>query len=98
MIVILRMGFFRGRRHARRAAGVLDELVDAQVELLPQLPESRRANAADYLAELALLADTYRYYADGWIEREELERRGNDTIERLSQLRDLQEPQHTELD
>ncbi|MQA11420.1 MAG: hypothetical protein GEU98_23285 [Pseudonocardiaceae bacterium] len=97
---MLRMNLARGRRHARRAAGVLDELVDKQVSLLPQLPEHRRAAAADYLAELALLAAAYRYYADRWIGREELERRGHVAIARLDELRAAQQHQRefTDLD
>ncbi|WP_207894498.1 hypothetical protein [Tamaricihabitans halophyticus] len=95
-----RMNLARSRRHARRAACVLDELVESQVELLPRLPEHRRAVAAEYLAELAMLADAYRYYGQRWIDREELERRGHSAIDRLDTLQTMQERQreYTDLD
>lgn len=95
---MLRMKPMRRRRRARRAARVLDELVDAQAPLLPELPENRQASAADYLAELAHLADTYRYYADGWIDRAELEQRGATTVSRLNRLRTLDSREYTERD
>ncbi|AHH93417.1 hypothetical protein GCM10010174_32380 [Kutzneria viridogrisea] len=90
------MGFGRRRffawtgwraRRALRTAQLLDEVVDSQLPLLPALPEARRRRSADYLAELVMLSQAYRHYAAGWIDRKELERRGQGVLGRLTTLR-----------
>jgi hypothetical protein len=86
---------------ARRAlctAQLLDEVVDGQLPLLAALPEARRRRSADYLAELVLLAQAYRHYAAGWIDRRELERRGHGVLGRLTVLRMQPAAQVTERD
>jgi hypothetical protein len=92
----------RGRRARRalRAAGMLDEIVDSQLPLLAGLPEASRRRSAGYLAELVMLAQDYRHYANGWIGRTELEQRSHRTMRRLDGLR-YRHPstaQFTELD
>ena len=90
-----------GRRvkRALRSAQVLDEVVAAQLALVSRLPEDSRRRAADYLAELVMLAQSYRHFAAGWITRRELERRGTVTMERLAELRKPQQrAQFTEQD
>ena len=77
-------------RRARRAldsARVIDEVVNNQLMLVSRLPEDGRRRAADFLAELVMLAQSYRHYAAGWLTRKELERRGLETMRRLSVLR-----------
>ena len=79
-----------GGRRARRAldsARVLDEVVANQLALVSRLPEDGRRRAADFLAELVMLAQAYRHYAAGWIGRRELERRGMDTMRTLAAIR-----------
>ncbi|WP_253671418.1 hypothetical protein [Streptoalloteichus tenebrarius] len=84
-----------GRRHrlgwrarrAIRAATLLDRVVDSQLPLVTGLPEASRRHSADYLAELVMLAQAYRHYAAGWIDRRELDRRGRAAVARLDQLR-----------
>ena len=81
--------FSRSRR-AKRAldsARVLDEVVANQLALVSRLPEDGRRRAADFLAELVMLAQAYRHYAAGWIGRRELERRGLCTMRTLADLR-----------
>lgn len=79
-----------GPRRAKRAlhsAKVLDEVVANQLPLLVRLPEASRRRAADFLAELVMLAHAYRHYAAGWINRRELERRALITMQRLAAIR-----------
>lgn len=79
-----------GGRRARRAldsARVIDEVVNDQLLLVARLPEENRRRAADFLAELVMLAQAYRHYAAGWIGRRELERRGQHTMRRLATIR-----------
>jgi hypothetical protein len=87
-------------RRALRSAKIIDDIVEAQLPLIPRLPEESRRRASDYLAELVLLAQSYRYFAAGWIGRRELERRGLATMERLAALRRPrpESPQFTEQD
>ncbi|MBV9845652.1 MAG: hypothetical protein JOZ47_11325 [Kutzneria sp.] len=82
-------------RRALRTARILDDVVNNQLPLITALPEARRRRSADYLAELVMLAQTYRHYAAGWIDRQELERRGTVALARLSELR--QQPQTAQL-
>jgi hypothetical protein len=74
-------------RRALRAAATLDEVVDNQLPLLAALPERSRRRSAGYLAELVMLAQAYRHYAAGWINRQELERRSALTVRRLNNFR-----------
>ncbi|WP_433870756.1 hypothetical protein [Saccharopolyspora sp. CA-218241] len=71
------------RRRALRSARVLDEVVDAQLALLPELPDDLRERAADRLAELVGLSQAYRHFSQGWITRRELETRGRAALRRL---------------
>ena len=94
------MVFSRRSRRVKRAldsARVLDEVVANQLALVSRLPEDGRRRAADFLAELVMLAAAYRHYAAGWIDRRELERRGLSIMQRLSVLR-ARRPQFTEQD
>ncbi|MBW4719517.1 hypothetical protein KZQ38_20210 [Saccharothrix sp. SC076] len=75
-------------RRALKAARMLDEVVDTQLPLLASFDEDRRRRSADYLAELVKLAQDYRYYAHGWIDAAELDRRGHRAMDRLSRLRE----------
>jgi hypothetical protein len=86
-------------RRARRAldsARVLDEVVANQLALVSRLPEEGRRRAADFLAELVMLAQAYRHYAAGWISRRELEQRGLNTMQRLAVIRQRRAAQFTE--
>jgi hypothetical protein len=74
-------------RKAVRAAGMLDEIVDSQLPLLAGLPEASRRRSASYLAELVMLAQDYRHFAAGWINRGELEQRNHRTMRRLNNFR-----------
>ncbi len=69
------------------SARVLDEVVANQLALVSRLSEEGRRRAADFLAELVMLATAYRHYAAGWISRRELERRGLHTMRRLALIR-----------
>lgn len=75
------------RRRALRTARLLDQVVDRQLSLLAGLSEQGRRRSADYLAELVMLAQTYRHYANGWIDHRELNRQGEQTLRRLDNLR-----------
>jgi hypothetical protein len=79
----------RSRRvkRAMDSARVLDEVVANQLALVSRLSEDGRRRAADFLAELVMLATAYRHYAAGWITRRELERRGLHTMRRLAAIR-----------
>ncbi|GAA0508292.1 hypothetical protein GCM10011581_19760 [Saccharopolyspora subtropica] len=86
MIAKFLSGLPRWRRtRALRSAQLLDDVVDAQVETLPQLPDELRRRHADHLAELVLLAQSYRHYAAGWISRRELDKRGRAALRRMEQ-------------
>lgn len=78
----------RRTRRALKAARMLDAVVDTQLPLLVSFSEQRRRRSADYLAELVKLAQDYRYYANGWIDAEELDRRGKDAMSALTKLRE----------
>ena len=71
------------RRRALRSARMLDDMVDAQVVALPLLPEDVRSRSADQLAELVMLAQTYRHFSAGWITRSTLDRRCKEIVARL---------------
>ncbi|GAA2821499.1 hypothetical protein GCM10010470_65960 [Saccharopolyspora taberi] len=74
-------------RRALRSAAVLDEVVDSQVGMVPGLPPELRKRSADHLAELVLLAQSYRHYAAGWIDRRELEHRACAALDRMESRR-----------
>lgn len=74
-------------RKAVRAASMLDEIVDSQLPLLAGLPETSRRRSAGYLAELVMLAQAYRHYAAGWLDRRELEERSVLAMRRLNNFR-----------
>lgn len=76
------------RRRALRAARMLDEVVDTQLPFLASFDEQRRRRSATYLAELVKLARDYRYFANGWIDAKELERRGQVAMAALTRLRE----------
>ncbi|NUT53000.1 MAG: hypothetical protein HOV94_37785 [Saccharothrix sp.] len=79
------------RRRVKRAlaaARMLDEVVDTQLPFLASFDEQRRRRSANYLAELVKLAQDYRYFANGWIDAKELDRRGQDAMAALNRLRD----------
>jgi hypothetical protein len=87
-------------RKALHAATMLDEIVDSQLPLLAGLPEASRRRSASYLAELVMLAQDYRHYAAGWIDRGELDDRSQRTMGRLNNFRHRHPSaaQFTELD
>jgi hypothetical protein len=66
---------------------MLDEVVDSQLALLAGLPERSRRRSANYLAELVMLAQTYRHYAAGWLDRKELDRRSRIAMRKLDDFR-----------
>ncbi|SDC78535.1 hypothetical protein [Actinokineospora iranica] len=74
-------------QRALASAAMLDDVVAHQLPLLAALPEESRRRSADYLAELVMLAQSYRHYARGWITKRELDRRGRTAVTRLDQLR-----------
>lgn len=87
--IVARLGVRRWRvRRALRSARLLDEVVDTQLPLLVGFDEQRRRRSADYLAELVTLAQDYRYYARGWIDAKELDRRGQAAMAQLGKLRE----------
>ncbi|HEY4020288.1 MAG TPA: hypothetical protein VGM75_16470 [Pseudonocardiaceae bacterium] len=77
----------RRTRRALAAANMLDEVVDSQLALLAGLPERSRRRSANYLAELVMLAQTYRHYAAGWVDRKELDRRSRIAMRKLDHFR-----------
>lgn len=98
-----RMIGWRSRRVARalESARVIDDVVNNQLMLVSGLSEDGRRRAADFLAELVMLAQAYRHFAAGWITHRELERHGIETMRRLAvirQRRDHSAAQFTEQD
>ena len=75
------------RRTARLEADFLDHLVDSELEFLSRLPAPLRDGPADALTVLVMLAQDYRYYAQGWINRRELRRRAERALTDLDILR-----------
>jgi hypothetical protein len=67
--------FGTSRPQAARVAEALDRIVERDLELLRALPLDRRGAHADRLAAIVMLAQAYRYFARGWINRRELRRR-----------------------
>jgi hypothetical protein len=87
-------------RRALRAARMLNEVVDRQLPLRAGLPEPSRRRSANYLAELVMLAQAYRHYANGWLDRKELDARCRLAVRRLDNHRRRRPStaQYTELD
>lgn len=81
--------FGKARRVTRalESAQVLDDVVESQLALVARLPEESRGRAAEHLAEMVLLAQAYRHYAQGWITRRELDHRARDAAEKLTLMR-----------
>jgi hypothetical protein len=74
-------------RHAvAQEAAFLDDLVDAQLEFIRQLPMHRREELAEALAVLVMLAQDHRYRAQGWISRRELRHRIGQALAGLDAL------------
>jgi hypothetical protein len=71
---------------------MLDAVVDSHLPFVVRLPEVSRLRAAEFLAELVALAQSYRYYASGWISRRELEGHSMHAMQRLSMIRQSGSP------
>lgn len=67
-------------------ADFLDGVVDAQLELLCQLPVDQRDELVEALAVLVMLAADHRYHSRGWIGRRELRRRIDRALATLDAL------------
>lgn len=80
-------GATRRAKRAMESARVLDDVVESQLALVARLPEESRGRAAEHLAEMVLLAQSYRHYAQGWITRRELDRRARETAAKMALLR-----------
>lgn len=81
-------GVARRGRAARREADFLDRLVDAELEFVRRLPVHVRAEPAEALAVLVMLAQDHRHYAQGWISRRALRRRAEQAVTDLDRLRE----------
>ncbi|MGH3940346.1 MAG: hypothetical protein ACRDTG_17270 [Pseudonocardiaceae bacterium] len=68
-------------------AEFLDRLVDAELEFVRRLPVHLRAEPAEALAVLVMLAQDHRHYALGWISRRGLRRRAEQAVTDLDRLR-----------
>ncbi|MDQ4011706.1 MAG: hypothetical protein M3228_13700 [Actinomycetota bacterium] len=79
----------RRSRTARLEAEFLDDLVEAELVFLRQLPMHLRHGPADALAVLVMLAQDYRHYAQGWINRRELRHRAERALTDLDVLRQV---------
>ena len=75
--MVARQHRFNWRQHCAvaRDADFLDGVVDAQLELVRQLPFDQRDELAEALAVLVTLAEDHRYYLRHWISRRELRHR-----------------------
>lgn len=89
-MVLRRQWSQRRAKQALESARVLDEVVAAQLRLVSKLDDAARRRAADYLAELVLLAQAHRHFAAGWIGRRELDERGERAMRTLAELRQNQ--------
>jgi hypothetical protein len=84
-----RFGPLRRRRTARLEADFLDNLVDTELAFMRQLPGHLRGGPTDALAVLVMLAQDYRHYAQGWINRRELRLRTERALADLDVLRQV---------
>jgi hypothetical protein len=75
--MVARQRRFSWRQHlaVARDADFLDGVVDAQLEVVRQLPFDQRDELAEALAVLVTLAQDHRYYLRHWISRRELRQR-----------------------
>ena len=84
-----RFGALRRRRMAWLEADFLNDLVDAELTFMRQLPVHLRDGPTDALAILVMLAQDYRHYAQGWINRRELRHRTERALTDLDVLRQV---------
>jgi hypothetical protein len=82
--VVVRLVMARSLRQAASTAELLDRVVDRDLALVRALPVHQRARPVEKLAALVMLAQTYRYYANGWISRRELRRRSRVIFDELT--------------
>lgn len=85
-----RLSRLRRTRTARWDADFLDGLVDTELELVRRLPMHLRARPVEMLAVMAMLAQDYRHYAQGWINRRELRHRAQRAVDSLDAMRSRQ--------
>lgn len=87
-LVPMLVRLLRGRslRKAAMTADLLDRIVDRDLVLVRAMPMHLRARPAEKLANLVMLAQTYRHYATGWISRRELQRRRRLIFDELTVL------------
>ncbi len=81
------LGWLRRTRAARWDADLLDGLVDTELEFVRRLPMHLRARPVETLAVKAMLAQDYRHYAHGRINRRELRHRAQRALDDLDALR-----------
>ena len=86
--MVARQHRFSWRQHlaVARDADFLDGVVDAQLELVRQLPFDQRDELAEALAVLVTLAQDHRYYLRQWISRRELRHRTESALVSLDAL------------
>jgi len=75
MVAKQHMFSWRQHRAVAQDADFLDSVVDAQLELIRQLPIDQRDELAEALAVLVVLAHDHRCYLRNWISRRELRHR-----------------------
>ena len=81
------LGRLRRTGAARWDADFLDGLVDTELEFVRRLPVHLRARPVELLAVLVMLAQDYRYYAQGRINRRELRHRAQRAVDDLDAMR-----------
>jgi len=81
------LGWLRRTRTARWDADFLDGLVDTELAYVRRLPVHLRARPVEMLAVMAMLAQDYRHYAQGWISRRELRHRAQRAVGDLDAMR-----------
>ena len=86
MLARRHMFSWRHDRAVARDADFLDGVVDAQLELIRQLPIDQRDELAEALAVLVMLAQDHRYYLRHWINRRELRHRTESALVSLDAL------------
>ncbi|MBV8993052.1 MAG: hypothetical protein JO287_04965 [Pseudonocardiales bacterium] len=86
--MVARRHVFSWRQHraVARDADFLDGVVEAQLELVRQLPIDQRDELAEALAVLVMLAQDHRYYLRDWINRRELRHRTQRALVSLDAL------------
>ncbi|MCA1835889.1 MAG: hypothetical protein LC721_06025 [Actinobacteria bacterium] len=88
MHMVARRHMFSWRHHCAvaRDADFLDGVVDAQLDLIRQLPIDQRDELAEALSVLVILAQDHRYYLRNWINRRELRHRTERALVSLDAL------------